>query len=72
MYLSPEKTMLLAEPSPAKIDAILQDRIRVRWQATNWDAYIYVHNLSGLPVDISPGQPVTVIGRRGIRLVVLI
>ena len=72
MYLSPEKTTLLPEPSPAKVDEIIRDRIRVRWQATNWDAYIYVRNLSEFPVDISPGQPVTVIGRKGIRLIVLI
>ena len=72
MYLSSEKTTLLSEPSPAKVDEIISDRIRVRWQATNWDAYLYVRNLSAPPIDISLGQPVTVVGRKGNRLIVLI
>jgi membrane protein implicated in regulation of membrane protease activity len=66
-----EQTTLLPEPSPATVDAITQDRIRIRWKATNWDAYVYVPNAGDRPVAFSPGQSVTVVGIRGIRLIVL-
>jgi len=70
-YLS-QKTKLLPEPSPAEVDEIIEDRIRIRWRATYWDAYVYIPGIGDRPIDVSPGQSVSVIGIRGTRLIVLL
>ena len=63
---------LFPEPSAAKIDEVIQDRIRVRWQASYWDAEIFMQNFGDLSIDILPGQSVTVIGRKSNKLIALI
>lgn len=62
---------LLPEPSSAKIHCVNQDRIRVYWQASYWNADIFMQNIGDFPLTILPGQSVTVVGRRSNKLIVL-
>lgn len=71
MYFISTETRLLQKPSLAQVDEVNENRVRVNWGSTNWDADVYIQNDANQNGQISPGQSVTVIGTRGIKLVVL-
>ncbi len=72
MFFMSDNTRLLQEPCLAKIDEIVQGRVRIRWNANYWDAYVYIENNRDWLGDISPGKLVTVVGTRGTKLIVLL
>ena len=71
MYSIPRSITLFQEPSKATVHKIVEDRIRVYWDSTYWDADIYMQNFGDCSPVILPGQFVTVIGRSSNKLVAL-
>ena len=68
--LVPEDIKLFSQPGTGKVERMISSTQpgRVQFQATYWPARLY-H--SGCEVTLVPDDPVTVIGRQGITLLVV-